>query len=62
MIPASFDRWEMGGLEKLEKIRSGLADPLRGNLAGGVGYGHGALLICDGRPHIAITGSTHQIP
>ena len=43
-LPVSFDRREMGGVEKLENICPGLADPLRRNLAGGAGCSHGALL------------------
>jgi hypothetical protein len=43
-LAVSFDRGATGGLEELEKIRPGLADPYGGNLAGGAGRGHGALL------------------
>jgi hypothetical protein len=31
-------------VEEFEKVLTGLADPLGGNLAGGAGRGHGALL------------------
>jgi hypothetical protein len=43
-LPVSFDRRETDGVEPLENIGPGLADPLRRNLAGGAGCSHGALL------------------
>ncbi len=46
----SFDRRETGGLEKLEEIVTGLEDLCGGNLAGGTGCSHGALLSAKDSP------------
>ena len=42
--PVSFDRRETGGLEKFERMVTGLTDPFGGNLASGAACSHGALL------------------
>lgn len=48
--PVSFDRRKTGGLEKLEAIITGLADPCGGNLAGRADCSHGALLSAKDSP------------
>jgi hypothetical protein len=43
-LAVSFDRRKTGRVEELEKVLTGLVDPLGRNLAGGAGRGHAALL------------------
>ncbi len=50
LVTQAFDRRETGGLEKLEEIVAGLADPWGGNLAGGTGCSPRTLLSAKDSP------------